>query len=100
MTAVAEERARQIREAQELLGEGSARSLAKSLFFGRLDQDLAFPFPRPSEGESVEFAGTLGRLRSFLEQEVDSSLIDRESRIPAAVIRDSDRKSTRLNSSH
>src|SRR3954467_14775372 len=51
MTQVETDRERQMREAEELLGPETTRGLAKGLFFGRFDAELAFPYPSLSPAE-------------------------------------------------
>jgi acyl-CoA dehydrogenase family protein 9 len=87
MSAARTERERQMREAEELLGTKETRSFAKSLFFGRWDADLALPYPTLGAEEQAELDPFLARVREFLRREVDPAAIDREARIPDAVIR-------------
>ncbi len=81
-----QDRERQIREAEELLGAERTHSLAKGLFFGRLDAGLAFPYPELNAEESATFPSYLGQVRSFLRDEVDPVRIDRDARVPDAVM--------------
>lgn len=87
MAAAAEtDRERQIREAQELLGEEKTHSFAKDLFFGRYDADLA-AYPQPPPEELAEQEAYLERVRAFLRDEVDPVQIDREARVPDHVMK-------------
>ncbi|MCC2667906.1 MAG: acrC, partial [Armatimonadetes bacterium] len=85
MSAVESDRERQMREAQELLGDERTRSFAKGLFFGRFDPDLAFPYPVLPVAEQAHLDEYLDRVREFLRTQVDPYTIDRESRIPQSV---------------
>src|SRR5687768_14951695 len=84
--AVESDRERQMREAEELLGEEQTRGFAKGLFFGRFDADLAFPYPTLSAEERAEQEALLARVREFLAQEVDPAAIDRAAEIPRPLI--------------
>lgn len=86
MTQTETDRERQMRDAEELLGTEATRSFAKSFFFGRFDADLAFPYPVPSPAEQKEQDDYLACVRRFLDREVDSAAIDRESRVPDSVL--------------
>src|SRR5215510_1906572 len=62
------------------------RSLVAALFDGRLPLGLVHPFPRPDPEEEARARPFLDRLTAFLRDEVDSDAIDREKKVPAAVI--------------
>jgi len=81
------EREGQMREAEELFGHGGGRGFAKSLFFGRFEDGLAFPYTAPSAAERAEQDAYVARVRSFMETQVDARSIDRDSWIPESVIR-------------
>lgn len=81
------DRERQMQEAEELLGAEKTRSFAKELFFGRFDQELAFPFPSPAGAEAAEQEEYLARVREFLAHQVDPAAIDRDAAIPDSVTR-------------
>ena len=81
------ERERQMREAEELLGEHRSRSFAKGLFFGRFEKELAWPYPAQALREKTETDAFLERVREFINREVDSYRIDQESRVPEEVLR-------------
>lgn len=80
------DRERQMREAEELLGQHRSRSFAKGLFFGRFEADLALPYPTQPPEERAETDALLDRIRLFIAREVDSYQIDRESRVPEHVL--------------
>ncbi len=81
-------------------GEQVARDLAESaretawekpsfglqLFLGRLRLDLIHPFPAPSAEERERGEAFLGRLEAFLREHVDGDAIDREGKLPEAVL--------------
>jgi len=79
---VESERERQMREAEELLGEEKTRSFAKSLFFGRFEGELAFPYPAPPPGARAEQDAFVARVRDFMARKVDPVAIDRQARVP------------------
>jgi acyl-CoA dehydrogenase family protein 9 len=60
-------------------------SFAKSLFFGRLEESLIFPYAEPREGEKESLPAVLESLRKFLAEEVDAAKIDREHALPESV---------------
>jgi alkylation response protein AidB-like acyl-CoA dehydrogenase len=62
-------------------------SFAKELYLGRFRLDLVHPHPT-SDPEDVERGEAfLARLRTFCEEECDGGLIEREARIPDAVVK-------------
>jgi alkylation response protein AidB-like acyl-CoA dehydrogenase len=81
------ERARQVRQAEELLFSGPARSgFAKALFRGEFRGGVLFPYPElpPAERGLVEEAVRV--VREFADQAIDAADIDREADIPSHVI--------------
>ena len=86
MAAMETDRERQLREAQELLGDERTRSFAKGLFFGRFDTDLAFPYPILPVAEQAKLDSYVGTVRNFLATQVDPYTIDKESHVPQSVI--------------
>jgi alkylation response protein AidB-like acyl-CoA dehydrogenase len=84
-STVSERESRQVaEEARER--EWRLPSFGKELFLGRLRLDLIHPQP-PAQADAVEKGERfLAELREFLEREVDSLEIERESRIPEHVI--------------
>ncbi|MGW7370071.1 acyl-CoA dehydrogenase family protein [Streptomyces sp. NPDC054841] len=82
---VTEREARQVAEAAR---EQSWRkpSFAKELFLGRFRLDLIHPHPLPSEDDVQRGEEFLAKLRDFCETKIDGALIEREARIPDAVI--------------
>src|SRR3712207_3380334 len=84
-TQVSEREARQVAEAARE-GEWKLPSFGKELFLGNFRLDLIHPQPR-LDAEAVEKGERFLRdLRAFLEAEVDPLAIEREARIPDAVV--------------
>jgi alkylation response protein AidB-like acyl-CoA dehydrogenase len=84
-TDVSEREARQVaEEARE--GEWKLPSFGKDLFLGRLHLDLIHPQPRLDPAAVQKGEQFLQRLRAFLEAEVDPHQIERDAKIPEAVI--------------
>lgn len=65
---------------------GPAGSFGGSLFMGRPHFETIFPFPSQSVEDEDQGDAFLGRLESFLENEVDPEEIDRSGEIPEKVI--------------
>ena len=63
-------------------------SFVKELFEGRLRLDLIHPFPEPTPEDVAKAAPFLAKLDRFLAEKVDGDLIDRESKVPADVVRE------------
>jgi acyl-CoA dehydrogenase family protein 9 len=80
------DRAQQIQEAEEILGDRlQAIGFAKGLYFGQYLHDALLPYPRTHAGDpATELAG---QLQDYCTREVDPVAIDREARIPDKVIR-------------
>jgi len=68
------------RDTRELSG------FAASIFDGRPDFSLVFPFPAQPAGERDAGDAFLAKLRGFLDEETDPDAIDREGEIPDPVI--------------
>jgi hypothetical protein len=84
-TDVSEREARQVaEEARE--GEWKLPSFGKDLFLGRLNLDLIHPQPQLDPAAVRKGEQFLERLRAFLEAEVDPLQIERDAKIPEAVI--------------
>ena len=65
--------------------EWKAPSFLKQIFLGSFRLDLVHPFPE-APPERPEFRDFLVRLERFLMEKVDSDAIDREGKIPPAVV--------------
>ena len=63
-----------------------APSFVRELFLGRLDLGLIHPFPEPDPEEQKRAAEFLAKLERFLVEKVDGEQIERDARIPEAVI--------------
>src|SRR4051794_1398428 len=84
-TTVSERESRQVaEEARER--EWRLPSFGKELFLGRLRLDLIYPQPALNTEAVEKGERYLERLRAFLELEVDPLAIEREAKIPEAVI--------------
>ncbi len=83
---VTEREARAIAEAARET-EWRKPSFGKGLFLGQFDLDLIHPHPVPDPAEVAVGEEFLERLRSYLEAEVDSAVIEREAKIPDEVIK-------------
>ncbi|MCW3004637.1 MAG: acyl-CoA dehydrogenase [Conexibacter sp.] len=84
-TDVSEREARQVaEEARE--GEWKLPSFGKDLFLGRLNLDLIHPQPRLDPGAVAKGEAFLKDLRAFLTEQVDPLQIERDAKIPEAVI--------------
>ncbi|MGH7497223.1 MAG: acyl-CoA dehydrogenase family protein [Gemmatimonadales bacterium] len=80
-----EQEAREVAEAAREK-EWVAPSFVRQMFEGSFRLELVHPFPRMDPGEIEEARPFMERLERFLREKVDSDLIDREGKIPAAVI--------------
>jgi alkylation response protein AidB-like acyl-CoA dehydrogenase len=85
MAQVSAERSRQVAE-DARQREWALPSFAKELFLGRLRMDLVHPYPRPKPADIEKGEQFLGRMRTFLTTEVDPLQIERDARIPQAVL--------------
>ncbi|HSR14923.1 MAG TPA: acyl-CoA dehydrogenase family protein, partial [Gemmatimonadales bacterium] len=61
-------------------------SFVKELFEGRLRLQLIHPFPEPDPADAARAKPFLEKLERFLAEKVDGDLIDREGKIPPAVV--------------
>ena len=86
-TKVETQRDQQVRAAEELLFAGpQTLGLAKGLFLGRFISDWVMPYPAIRSQEQTDLDESLGRLRTFLDQHLDPSAIDRQADIPRELI--------------
>jgi alkylation response protein AidB-like acyl-CoA dehydrogenase len=79
-------RARQLRQAEELLGPSAAAGFAKALFRGEFRGDVLFPYPELTEAERPSVEAAVEAVRAFAESHIDAAAIDREADIPPSVI--------------
>src|SRR5438270_5469590 len=87
MALTAQERERQIKEAEELLFSGPQRlGFGNALFFGHFNAPLMFPYPaiKPEEQDAVRQA--VAEVRRYCEEHIDSAAIDKNADIPPDVI--------------
>jgi acyl-CoA dehydrogenase family member 9 len=81
------ERARQVRQAEELLFSGPQRSgFAKALFRGEFRSEVVFPYPGLAEAERAVVEAAVAEVRQFAVKEIDAAAIDRAADIPRSVI--------------
>jgi alkylation response protein AidB-like acyl-CoA dehydrogenase len=79
--------AQQKRQAEELLFSGPEHlGFAKSLFFGHFKAASLFPYPILSTTDQATLDESVAKVRSFCEQSIDSTAIDRAAEIPQSVI--------------
>lgn len=79
-------RARQMREAQELLGPSSTTGFARALFRGEFHGEALFPYPELPPAERPQVEASVEAVRAFAELHIDAAAIDREADIPPSVI--------------
>ena len=84
-TEVSEKQAREVAEAARE-SEWELPSFAKELFLGHFRLDLIHPQPKQSPQAVEQGERFLAQLSEFLQREVDPLEIEREARIPEAVI--------------
>ncbi|WP_228980079.1 acyl-CoA dehydrogenase family protein [Streptomyces sp. DH12] len=82
---VSEREARQVAEAARQQ-DWHKPSFAKELFLGRFRLDLVHPHPLPPAEDAQRGEEFLAKLRDFCETTIDGALIEREARIPDAVV--------------
>jgi acyl-CoA dehydrogenase family member 9 len=79
------DRAKQMREAEEILGDRWQEiGFVKGLFFGQYLADRLLPYPDVArDGDTAEL---VGRLQQFCATKIDPVAIDRQAEIPRSVI--------------
>ena len=85
MSQISEKEARQVAESAREQG-WEKPSFGKELFLGHLRLDLIHPQPKLDPAAVEKGEAFLARLREFLVEQVDPLEIEREARIPDAVI--------------
>jgi len=74
-------------QAEELLFSGpETLGFGKSLFFGRFQSPLVFPYPEIDAKDRPEIERSLQELQRFADTSIDAAAIDREADIPRSVI--------------
>src|SRR5262245_8328787 len=81
-----EQEAREIAEAAREK-EWQAPSFVRQLFEGAFRLDLIHPFPAQDPAETAKARPFFERLERFMREQVDSDQIDRDGKIPQAVVR-------------
>jgi alkylation response protein AidB-like acyl-CoA dehydrogenase len=82
---VSEAEARRVAEAAREKEWGGV-NFVRDLFLGRFDVQALYPYPDPERFISDESREWIERFRIFLRDEVDSDRIDREGKVPPAVV--------------
>jgi alkylation response protein AidB-like acyl-CoA dehydrogenase len=82
---ISEKQAREVAE-HARAAEWLQPSFGKELFLGRLRLDLVHPHPSGSPEAAQRGEAFLAELQEFCESQIDSSVIERDSQIPDAVI--------------
>jgi alkylation response protein AidB-like acyl-CoA dehydrogenase len=78
----------QRRLAEEFLfAEKKKPSFAKLLYLGLFDAKAVLPYPEADAAERLRTEELLNRLKSFCQKAIDPDEIDREGKIPEAVIK-------------
>ena len=76
-----------IQEAETMLGpEPDEMGYIKNLFWGRIREELVFPYPEVSAEEKAKTDALLARLNAYLDNEHPSIQIDQEQLIPEWVV--------------
>ncbi len=88
MKGVSERDRRMLEEAEQLLGaEPETMGVLKNYFWGRIREDLLFPYPETSPEETARCDQLLATLEDYLKNEHPSTLIDQEQEIPDWVLK-------------
>uniref|UniRef100_F7DTM9 Complex I assembly factor ACAD9, mitochondrial n=1 Tax=Ornithorhynchus anatinus TaxID=9258 RepID=F7DTM9_ORNAN len=69
-------------ESRRLHGSPRSRAFAKELFLGHIEKKEVFPYPEVSQEELNEIKQFLGPIEKFFNEEVNSTKIDRDAKIP------------------
>jgi acyl-CoA dehydrogenase family member 9 len=88
MTLTTAQLDQQRKQAEELLFSGPQTvGFGKSLFFGRFNAGLIFPYPevRPEERSALD--QVVAGLRRFADESIDAAAIDRNAEIPDSVVK-------------
>ncbi len=81
------ERAKQVRQVEELLFSGpSKEGFAKALFRGVFHAGSLFPYPELAEAEKANVDRAVANVKAFADANIDAAAIDRAAEIPQAVI--------------
>lgn len=87
MTLTADQVEQQRKQAEELLFSGpQTLGFAKSLFFGRFNAPILFPYPQLKPDEQARTDQAVAEVRRFAEEHIDAAAIDRNAEIPPDVV--------------
>jgi acyl-CoA dehydrogenase family protein 9 len=87
MTLTAAQIEQQRKQAEELLFSGPEKlGFAKSLFFGRFQAPLLFPYPHLGPREQAETEQAVAEVRRYAAEHIDAAAIDRNAEIPTEVV--------------
>ncbi len=87
MKGLSERDRQMIRDAERMLGpEPEEMGFVKNLFWGRVREELVFPYPQPSAEETARCDQLLAALDDYLVNEHPRIQIDQEEAIPQWVI--------------
>ncbi len=86
MALTAAQIADQRKQVEELIA-GPDVGFAKALFFGQFKGDLLFPYPTLPPDKQAAADAMAAKVRDFAKLAVDAAKIDREARIPDAVVK-------------
>src|SRR5919106_2175239 len=81
-----EQEAREVAEAAREK-EWQAPSFVREMFEGSFRLDLVHPFPAPDPADLERAQPFMERLERFMQERVDSDMIDREGKIPSYVVK-------------
>ena len=85
MALTATQVADQKKQVEELIA-GPDVGFAKALFFGKFKGELLFPYPALAPDQQAASDGMAAKVRDYADRAIDHMKIDREARIPDAVI--------------
>src|SRR5437660_2079211 len=86
MALTAAELEKQKQQVEEMLAGPETLGFAKSLFFGRFKGELLFPYPTLSAEQRKTAAEAVVAVRTFCDEHIDATAIDRNAEIPQSVI--------------
>lgn len=86
MALTAAEIEKQKQQVEEMLAGPETLGFAKSLFFGRFQGELLFPYPTLPPDKAREAEEAVEEVRRFCQEHIDAAAIDRDADIPRSVI--------------
>ena len=88
LKGIAEKDRQMVEGVEAMFGpEPSTMGFAKNLFWGRIREELVFPYPQVEAGETARCDALLAKLDRYLEGEHPATRIDQEQEIPDWVIK-------------